>query len=182
VCLGKMSAGDLIIDCTADERVFNLLCSVAKRDQKKFLWAAVFEGGRGGQIARYIPNISALPQIIRAAYNEFCLKNPSPIVKAAEDYIREDLEGRVIVASDADISVIADSAARFAIDCLLEIYEYEFPMYLIGMGKWWIFRSPLEVIPITCVPVLQEKVDQESEPDEDGKNFLKDLIKKSDQA
>jgi len=182
VCLSKMSECDLIIDCTANERVFNLLCSVANRDQKKFLWAAVFEGGRGGQMGRFIPNVSAPPQVIRAAYNEFCLKNPSPIVKVAEDYIREDMEGRVIAASDADVSVIADNAARFAIDCLLEVNEYEFPMYLIGMGKWWVFRSPLEVIPIACGSVSQEKIEQGSELDEDGKNFLNDLIKKSGQA
>ncbi len=84
----------------------------------------------------------------------------------------------VFIASDTDASVIADNAAKFAIDCLAEIYEYEYPVYLIGLGKWWVFKSPLHVIPIDCSHLAVTIVEQSAELDDDGKKFLIDLIQK----
>jgi molybdopterin/thiamine biosynthesis adenylyltransferase len=178
VCLRKMASCDLIIDATANDRVFNLLASVAKNEQKKFIWTVVFEGGKGGQIARYIPSKDPMPQLIRAACNEFYLKYPLPDAQIVGKYAVENEDGRVFVASDTDVSFIADNAAKFAIDCLAEIYEYEYPVYLIGLGKWWVFKSPLYVIPIDCGHLAVATVEQSAELDDDGKKFLIDLIKK----
>lgn len=178
VCLRKMASCDLIIDATANDRVFNLLASVAKNEQKKFLWTVVFEGGKGGQVARYIPSKDPMPQLIRAACNEFYLEHPLPDTQIVGKYAVENEDGRVFIASDTDVSAIADNAAKFAIDCLAEIYEYEYPVYLIGLGKWWVFKSPLHVIPIDCGHLAVATVEQSAELDDDGKKFLIDLIKK----
>ncbi|MBU4304406.1 MAG: ThiF family adenylyltransferase [Candidatus Omnitrophica bacterium] len=181
-CLMKIAQCDLIIDATANDRVFNLMSSVVKREKKPFLWMGVFEGGKGGLIARYLPDKDPFPEVIRAAFNQFCIENPFPESKKAMYYASEDQQGKIMVASDADVSVIAYNAARICIDCLLESYEYKYQTYLIGLGCWWVFKCPLDIIPIDCSSWKQVKssVDAASGFTGEDKKFLEDLVQKKE--
>ncbi len=175
-CLKKIAQCDLIIDATANERVFNLISSIVKQEKKPFLWVGVFEGGKGGVIGRYLPEKDPFPEIIRASYNQFCVENPFPESKTIGKYVLEDHEGKVIVASDADVSVIANSAAHLAVDLLSGSFGYKHQVYLIGLGAWWIFKEPLEVIPIDCHHLRQSSSVDKKEFSEDDKKFLEALI------
>lgn len=175
-CLKKIAQCDLIIDATANERVFNLISSIVKQEKKPFLWVGVFEGGKGGLIGRYFPEKDPLPEIIRAAYNQFCVENPFPESKAIGKYALEDQEGRIMVASDADVSVIANNAAHLGLDFLSGSFGYKYQIYLIGLGKWWVFKEPLEVIPIDCHDLGKSSPEDKKEFSEDDKKFLEGLI------
>lgn len=180
-CLTKIVQCDLIIDATANERVFNLLSSIVKREKKPFLWAGTFEGGKGGLIARYLPDKDPLPEIIRAAFNQFCIDNPFPESKTSLQYATEDENGKIMVASDTDVSIIAYNLARLGLDCLSQNYEYKYQVYLIGLGRWWVFNCPLEIIPIDCSAWKSHKpaIKNGNQLSEDDKNFLQKLIEKN---
>ncbi|MBU2034547.1 MAG: ThiF family adenylyltransferase [Candidatus Omnitrophica bacterium] len=181
-CLIKIAQCDLIIDATANDRVFNLISSVVKREKKPFLWMGVFEGGKGGLIARYLPDKDPFPEVIRAAFNQFCIENPFPESKKVMHYASEDQQGKIMVASDADVSMIAYNVARIGLDCLLGNYEYKYQTYLIGLGRWWVFKCPLDIIPIDCSnwKDLKSNVDTMSEFTDEDRKFLEDLVRKNE--
>ncbi len=175
-CLKKIAQCDLIIDATASEKVFNLISSVVKQEKKPFLWVGVFEGGKGGLIGRYFPDKDPLPEIIRAAYNQFCVENPFPESKTIGKYALEDQEGRIMVASDADVSVMASNTAHLALDLLLGSFGYKYQIYLIGLAKWWVFNEPLEVIPIDCHSLGESNSEDKKEFSDEDRKFLEGLI------
>jgi molybdopterin/thiamine biosynthesis adenylyltransferase len=185
--LKRLSECDMIIDATAEPRVFNLLSAVARRAARPFVWMEVFGGGIGGLIARSRPGTDPIPQDLRNAYLQFCTDHPaqSPLARA-RDYSMENADGTVIEASDAEVSVIADHAARFAIDCLVPCPEPKFPhsMYLIGLLKAWVFQAPFDTIPIStqASPASQTAAEEASEMDPEHVAFLIELIKKKSDA
>ena len=79
------------------------------------------------------------------------------------------------IADDADVTAIAANASRLAIDTLLglEISEFPYAVYLIGLRKAWIFESPFETYPIDVgLPVARE-APQTLTPEEVKAEFLK---------
>jgi molybdopterin/thiamine biosynthesis adenylyltransferase len=148
--LRKLSQCDLLIDATANPRVFNLLSSVALASQKPLLWLEVYAGGMGGLIARSRPGRDPAPQVMRGIYNQYCSEHPAPDLQLARDYAAQEPDGRVLVASDADVSIIAHHAARLAVDTALgcDPSAYPYSMYLIGLAHWWVFQAPFHTIPI----------------------------------
>jgi len=150
VVLSRLGNCDIIIDATANSRVFNLLSALAVTYSKPFVWAEIYAGGIGGMIARSRPGYDPDPQTMRSAYLSYVSENPDPELQVNGPYSAEDTEGNVFLAADAEVGVITYFATRFAVDTVLEREPSLFPhsLYLIGLNRSWIFKAPFHTIPI----------------------------------
>lgn len=184
--LNALGQYDLLIDATANPHVFNLMTAVATAAQKPLVWMEVYGGGKGGMIARSRPGRDPHPQIMRAAYNQYCLEHPAPEFRTTDDYTTEDAEGQVLTASDADVAIIASHTARFAVDTVLgcDPSVYPYAMYLIGLARWWVFDAPFHTIPIATDHFLRLEAERKEPSQADVKNieFISDLLRKSHAA
>lgn len=184
--LKQLAKCDLIVDATANPRVFNLLASVSKTSKHPMVWFEVFGGGFGGLVARSRPDVDPTPQDMRGVYWRYCEENPAPeALVQARDYQTEDDEGAVLEASDADVAIMATHAVRFVTDCLAPADRSRFPysMYLVGFKKGWVFEQPFSTIPIS----MEEHNSmpwgvEDSEMTEDDARFLLGLFKDDDHA
>lgn len=159
--LHRLKQYDLLIDATANPKVFNLLASVAEIYQKPLIWGEVFAGGIGGMIARSRPGKDITPFKMRNAYYEYLSSQNVPLLdsQATNQYAMEMFDGEVLIASDAEVNIIANYLTRFAIDIVLEKEPSLFPysLYLIGLQAAWIFREPFYTIPIDTSELLEQK-------------------------
>jgi hypothetical protein len=157
---------DLMIDTTAEPSVFNYLCAAVAVSNKPLLWAEVFAGGIGGLIARHRPLLEPDPASMRRAIENWCADQGKPIERAANDYGG----GPEIpqIADDADVTAIAAHGARMAIDMLIPRDPSAFPhsVYLIGLGKGWIFEQPFETYPINVGPPIASAPQVALDPEE----------------
>ena len=185
--LDQLRRYDLLIDATADAGVFNLLSAVATVYQKPMVWLQVYGGGFGGMMARSRPGLDPSPQTMRAAYLDYCQDYPAPEVLKDADYTTRDTGGEILAASDADVSIIAHHAARFATDTLLgcDPSMYPYSLYLIGLAKWWVFEAPFATIPIATSHLMQgesEEKEKQGEAEEEGEHnnvaFIVSLLEK----
>lgn len=181
--LDRLGRCDLIVDATAVPQVFNLLAAVATTYERPIVWAEVYAGGIGGLVARSRPRLDPDPFTMRAAYNHFTTGTPAPDLSAIQSYAAEDPNGRVVSASDADVSILAYHCTRLAIDTLLGSEPSSFPysMYLIGLAHSWIFKAPFHTIPIDTNHLPRRRSNLDSAPPEalaDGVAFLSSLLEK----
>lgn len=149
--LKKIGDCDLLIDATAEPRVFNLLAGVAGAVSRPLAWLEVFGGGIGGLVARSRPGADPTPHDMRAAYLSYCQVYPAPQeIVSTTDYTIQHGDSEPLSASDADVAVIAHHAARIAVDSLLPESESAFPysFYLVGLMKGWVFTQPFATIPL----------------------------------
>lgn len=148
--LSAAAACDIIIDATADASVFNLLAGIATSEGKPMIWAEVFGGGIGGMMARFIPGQIPTPARMRGMVNHWCAECGVPWVGQDHGYETGDERGDVLVADDADVSVIAAHAARYALDYLIghEPRVYNHAVYLIGLKRGWVFNEAFDTYPI----------------------------------
>ena len=180
--LSQLGACDLIIDATADPVTFNQLSAVACQKQTPMVWLEIYEGGIGGMIARFRPNRDPDPKTMRAHLDAYFAKHGVPQTKGITDYTAVDSEGRIIVASDPDVTVIAANATKLALDILIEHDPPEFPysLYLIGLTGKGIFKAPFDTTPID--PKNAQSTTTESELSEDEANeeldFIEQLVSK----
>ena len=190
IVLDRLGKCDLIIDATAEPRVFNLLTATASVYKKPLVWLEIYGGGFGGMIARSRPELDPAPQMMRAAYLGYCEQNPAPESMrpgAANNYGTENEEGEVYQASDADVAIIAHHAARLAADTVLTTDDSTYPnsMYLIGLAQAWVFEAPFATIPIATNHLLRgdsETEQTDAAIDGDNSEFIVSLIKKLDAA
>jgi molybdopterin/thiamine biosynthesis adenylyltransferase/ubiquitin-protein ligase len=180
--LSKLGNCDLIIDATANARVFNFLSAASITYEKPMVWGEVFAGGIGGLIARSRPNTDPDPQTMRSAFYEITQQTPEFEFATVEPYGIEDGVGQVMVASDADVSVIASHLTRLVADTVLETDLPIFPysMYLIGLSKSWIFEEPFDTRPIQTDHLPKHSKKQEA-TDEEWKGtveFIQSLLEK----
>lgn len=151
--LGKC---DLLIDATATPVAFNMIASVSRRQKKPMIWAQVFAGGIGGIVARARPDIDPIPIAARDQIEVWCEDQ-------GVDWIRQDepgryngvgADGRPMIADDAEVSIIASHATRFATDILSRPEASIFPVsaYLVGFSSEWIFDQPFDTRPIDLHP------------------------------
>lgn len=183
--LNRLAACDILIDATADPKVFNLLSAVARTANRPMVWMEVFGGGLGGLIARSRPGIDPIPQDMRCAYNNFCIDYPCPDLKPGPDYTAETEDGEVLIASDADVAIIANHAVRLVPDCITPPENSIFPnsMYLIGLKTGWVFEAPFATIPISMKNFNAEGCKTtEKEIGEEDLNFLLGLLKEDGNA
>jgi molybdopterin/thiamine biosynthesis adenylyltransferase len=154
---------DLIIDATANPRVFNLLGAVVAAAKKPLLWLEIFGGGFGGMIARSRPGRDPAPQIARAQIEAWCAEKNVAAPRATGGYEIDAPEGPM-VADDADVAVMAAHATRFAIDILASPENSAFPVsaYLVGLTQTWLFQQPFHTFPIDLgepEPAADEAID-----------------------
>jgi molybdopterin/thiamine biosynthesis adenylyltransferase/ubiquitin-protein ligase len=181
--LDRLASCDVLIDATSNARVFNLLAAVARTASRPMIWMEVFGGGMGGLIARSRPGTDPTPQDMRGAYLQYCTDNPAPSLGLDPgNYAIDTEEGHVLVASDADIAIIAHHAARLVPDCFTPPERSNFPysMYLIGLTKGWIFEAPFDTRPISMESYSVEGWgnDKKQELTPADVEFLLDLLKK----
>jgi hypothetical protein len=124
---------------------------------------------------------------MRGAYLQYCTVNPCPALRPTpEDYAAETEDGEVLVASNADVAIIAHHAARFVPDCFTPRERSKFPhsMYLIGLARGWVFEAPFDTIPISMASysVAGWNNDKKSELGPENAEFLLGLIQKQDNA
>jgi sulfur-carrier protein adenylyltransferase/sulfurtransferase len=186
--LRKLGQCDILIDATANPRVFNLLAFVAKTFAKSLVWGEVYAGGIGCMIARSRPGKDINPTDIRSAYYQFLSEQTASFSDSStHQYTWETSDGEIIAATDAEVSIFAGHITRFVIDTLLPRVPSLFPqsMYLIGLQEAWIFKAPFHTIPIktdhlleqttgdtTSTKILSEQIVSEN------MNFLKNLLEK----
>jgi molybdopterin/thiamine biosynthesis adenylyltransferase len=184
--LDKLSALDLLIDATADASVFNMLAATAVAAKKPLAWVQVYAGGVGGMIARSRPGYDPKPQTMRLIYGQYCLEHPAPDTVARVNYTAEDTQGTISAATDTEVAIIANHAARLAADTLLNpahsIYPYS--MYLVGFAKWWVFSAPFHTIPIATDDFREKENDDSNATQEEveGLNFVRSLLEKRSNA
>jgi hypothetical protein len=145
---------DVIIDATANPRVFALLAQLAIVREKPMVWMEVYGGNLGGMIARSRPGKDASPFVVRDAYSAYTQEHPFEENVEFENYNEISDDGHVIIASDAQVSVVAGYAAQFALDSLFEREPSRFPhsLYLIGMERRWVFEAPMHTIAVATPP------------------------------
>lgn len=184
--LARLSECDVIIDATAEGRVFNLTSAVAKRFSRSLVWLEIFGGGIGGLVARSRHELDPSPEDMRSVYLHYCAANPAPAsLQAATDYSTSADNGGVLVASDADVGIISHHAARLAVDCARDPAEsqYPFSMYLIGLSKAWVFDAPFDTKPVSTsyLPLRSSESPESAEVGVENLEFLAELIQKGKQ-
>ena len=155
--LDTLSKFDLIIDATANSKVFNFASAASVTGKKAMIWTEIYAGGVGGMIARHRPGIDPDPQFMRTQIDDWCRDYGMPVEVSRENYALQTAGGPLI-ADDADVTVIAGHTARFAIDVLIGRNPSMFPnsVYMIGLAEHWIFQQPFDTMPITLSSPVNE--------------------------
>ena len=166
---------------TANSQVFNLLTGLCRQSSKPLIWAEVFAGGIGGLVARSRPKKDPSPQIIRAAFLRYTEENPYQESLNPLPYALESIDGSVIVASDADVSVIAAHTTDIATDTVLEREpsKYPYSLYIIGLMRSWVFEAPFHTIPIATDQFLKDENNDNIPPTpivQDNIAFIKGIL------
>jgi hypothetical protein len=182
--LDRLSHCDLLVDATANAAAFNIISAIAVAQSIPLVWMEVFPGGVGGMVARYRPGIDPDPKTMRLGYLQFTQEHPFPDLAVTAEYVGEDTEGNPIVATDADVSVIASYATELAIDSLLcpETSAFPFSMYLVGLRKFWVFAAPFCTIqiPTDYLHRNAEEKHPSAEAMEEGGKFLLGILQRLD--
>ncbi len=178
--LEQLTSCNIIIDATADPNVFNLLSVVAYHTNTSYIWFEIYEGGIGGFLGRFRPGKEPIPTYMRGYLLEYLSKFDSPKFKNIENYSATTEEGEIIVATDADVSIISGYVTNMALDILAGNNPSKFPhsMYLIGLHKGWIFEEPFFTIPLDASEVQSDtdSKDLSQEEKEETVRFLRELI------
>jgi hypothetical protein len=180
--LRALTGCDLIVDATAEPKVFNQLAMLVPLLKCSLLWFEIYAGGVGGMVARSRTGKDASPHQIRASFNAFTAHSEKPPAAIVAPYTAQTETGEPLVATDADVAVIANHAARMALDALLdrEPSIFPYPLYLIGLARGWIFEQPFHTIPIDSgPPIVEERVEAEPEVVAEGLDFIKVLLEKA---
>ena len=154
--LVSLSDCDILLDATANPTAFNLIASISKRMKIPMVWSEVFSGGIGGFIARSRPNIDPVPLSVRQQIATWCNDQDEEFKRKnnLENYEGLGDDGKPLIASDAEVMIIAGYVARFISDILVRPEESIFPnsVYLIGFSSEWLFDQPFDTIPIKLQP------------------------------
>lgn len=179
--LKRLGGCDLIVDATADPGVFNLLSNVAKTYSRPLVWTKVYAGGIGGMVARSRPGLDPAPGRMRAAYHAAIADSPEPVPAGDDPYAADGENGEPLVASDADVAVIAGHGAALALDTILRPGASAYPnsMYLVGLTKGWLFTQPFHNVPISTDDLPEETGEvADPEAESEGWKFLLELAEK----
>jgi molybdopterin/thiamine biosynthesis adenylyltransferase len=180
--LKDLTACDLLIDATANPEVFLRLAAVAKLSRSPLCWGEVFAGGFGGLIARARPDIDPHPAAVRAAILHHLETVPPAPHKQGENYNIAGTEP--VIAYDGEVSQIAATLTRFALDLALGTNPSAFPYsaYLIGLRKEWIFSQPFDTYPIAITGEGWDTAPDLPSRDEDRTKAIKVLLHIADEG
>jgi molybdopterin/thiamine biosynthesis adenylyltransferase len=148
--LHQFSECDIIIDGTANPKVFNLCGAVSTARRKPMVWAEVLAGGIGGFVGRARPDQDPPPQLVRRQLAHWCESQCVHWPPAATREYEAIINCEPVVADDADVTVVAGHAARFVLDLLSAPGRSKFPysLYAVGMSGEWAFTEPFQTYPI----------------------------------
>lgn len=151
--ISDLVSSDLIIDATADSKIFNLCSVAAKNGKKPLLWGEVFAGGVGGIVARVRPEREPPPMNARAQLIQWCADREVPWNgKESDQYDLILDDAPPLIADDSEVSLIAANLTRMAIDTLIrEESIFPHPAYAIGLKAEWIFQAPFDTWPIDFI-------------------------------
>ena len=147
-----LSGTNLVVDATASPAAFLTAAALCRRAGVAMVWGELFVGGGGALIARSRPGQEADPLSIRShILGALQLLPQVPTVTARGRY-EGDVDGEVMVASDADVSALAAALSQFALDTLASAATSDYPhaAYLLGFRKFWVFEQPFDTRPIDC--------------------------------
>ncbi len=120
------------------------------------IWVEVFAGGIGGIVARARPDIDPVPLAARSQIEVWCNDQGVDWIRPEEvgRYDGRDGEGEPLIAEDAEISIMAGHATRFASDILArpEASVFPFSAYVVGFSSEWLFNEPFDTRPIDFRP------------------------------
>jgi sulfur-carrier protein adenylyltransferase/sulfurtransferase len=180
----KLSKCDVIVDGTADLRAFGICGAIAQAYQKPLIWGHVYEGGIGGLVARARPGLDPIPYAARRQIDGWFQQNGIPWKSSPEgrDYETED-QGKPLIATDAEVGIIAMHIARFAVDVLSE-ESSAFPAsaYVVGFAARWIFTQPFDTWPITLVAEGRWGPAEEEDRQSNLETLIAQLLPDSDAA
>ncbi len=177
----QLAECDLIVDATAAPAAFNIIAAVCKKEKIPVVWGSVFAGGIGGIVGRALPDIDPEPLDARQQTRRWCEEQGVEAPQSSNDntaYEALGADGQPVIATDADVSVIAAHVARFAIDTLIQPEDGVFPYsaYVIGLSRNWIFSAPFDTRPIIYTNQKEWTSDVEKiDPDAVGE-FLKGIL------
>lgn len=177
----KIRAADLVIDATANPQVWVVAAAVSQRAKTPLLWGELFAGGIGAHMARSVPGLDAPPHAIRTGIYRYLEQLPAaPYMRAAGyDAVEEETP---LIATDADVSMLAASMTQYSLDVLTQGVDlaFPYPAYLIGYKKSWIFDAPFDTRPIS-IPYADWTEHSVSELAADEKQehaeFLKEVLR-----
>ena len=149
--LEDLGTCDLVIEATADPQAFNFAAAAALSANTPMVWTEIYAGGIGGFVGRVRPGIDPPPHTARQQYLAWCRDQDVPWIGDDRDYDSQTPEGPLLIAADADVSVIAGHASRLALDTLMRplASAFPYPAYVIGLAQAWIFTEPFDVRPVS---------------------------------
>jgi molybdopterin/thiamine biosynthesis adenylyltransferase len=143
--LEDLGAADVLIDATANPDAFGLIAMIASNKRRPVAWGEVFGGGLGGLVASAHPDRDPCPRCVRSAFlAKASTWPPAPSTSAALPY--EGGGTQPIVATDADVSMIASALTRRVLDLISNADDSRPAVVLLGGRRGWVFDSALQSI------------------------------------
>jgi len=180
----KLAKCDVIVDATADINAFMTCAAVAQVYKKPLVWGRVYEGGLGGLVARARPDTDPVPQAARRQIDNWFVRNNVPWKSSDEtrSYGGSD-ERKAVVASDAEVSIVAMHLARFAIDALIngDTSTFSSSVYVMGFAVKWMFTQPLDIWPIDLLPEGAWGAPTEADRDKNHTELVAELFPEADE-
>jgi len=178
--LKQLSECDVVVDATGNPRTFNELAETVKQAGTPMVWLEVFAGGIGGFVARYRPGKDPDPFTTRARYHSY-LEDKEPAPRATGvPYAGESSDGEPLIATDAEVAIIAHHAARLVAD-ILECREpstFPYSVYLIGLERSWLFEAPFATIGVDIGEPTEAADGKASSLSRENIDFLGEVIKR----
>lgn len=178
--LKQLSECHVVVDATANPRTFNELAETVKQSATPMVWLEVFAGGIGGLVARSRPGKDPDPFTARARFLKYLEeKEPAPGA-STEPYAASASDGEPLIATDAEVGIIAHHASRFAFDILEEREPSAFPhsLYLIGLERGWLFEAPFHTISLDIGAPTEVPAEKAESLSQDNIDFLGEVIKR----
>ncbi|WP_077409904.1 ThiF family adenylyltransferase [Marinicella sediminis] len=176
---GALNSCNVIIDATANPTVLNHLAAISLSSGSTLIWGGIFAGGIGGFMARSRENYEPTPFHIRQALNQYYeeIDTPPPL-HSGSGYDGHD-QDEVYIATDSEVSMMAGHICSLTLDTMLNMdpSEYDYPIYLIGFKREWIFKSAFHVKPIEVNAPIRSRENAVIK-DKHQDSFIEEIIKK----
>ena len=138
-----LAQANVIVDATANSDAFNFLADLASEEQRPLVWGEVFAGGLGGYVGYAVPGLTPCPSCVRAAFLAFLAQWPAAPRGQSQQYAGLSEVGPV-VATDADVAVIASALTSVVLRVLARDLEGWGAILLIALRRGWIFERAFE--------------------------------------
>ncbi len=144
-------------------------------------WLEIFSGGIGGMVARSRPGRDPRPLEMRTQLEAWIAEQDAPAPETVEDYGAAWEDGRVQIATDADVAFVSAHLTEVALDALLDRQPsaFEGNTFLLGLQKDWVFTAPFQVIALNLRPPATPESVTSPEAREEMQDFVLNLLEES---